>query len=569
MRSLSIKVLWLTVLMISGVSLAMGATITGTVKGPGGAPFEGAFVEARNTSTNISTDVLSHANGSYMVPNLPAGNYQLTIRAVGYKAAPQSETLQSADQHAKADFALEKGTVSWSDISAYQGRQLLPNGPGKVLLFGPKGQPFGAPGPMMTSQSGGPCLTCHDFQSRMASRRLNYQDWLGMVNYMRFDVVPEFLSPKRFTNQMADEAATYLSTVFGLDSTLPASPADLPGYEATVLKFSNQAMNIVYVVYPTPDSTWLDFQMYPPTAKGYPSDGSIWTADFGNANKVDQINPKNGEAKEYHTVTCPGPANIHAIEVGPDGYAWFAESSCNRVGRVDPRTGKVTEFEYKPANGRGNPHDSHPMLVGGKLEVFSSGAPTRLDPATGKFTPIPGVPNAYDVYEDKTNGNLWFTMVGKDGALVEVDPQTLKTVMRFAPTASQDPKNFRSHRIAVDPNGVVWTTCSLNRVCRFDPKTKAFKLYVPLGPKDDAYATDTYAIALDNAGDVWYSMSDLDTIQRLNPRTGHMVEYPFPYPEITMRRFWTDPAGRIWTTSPANGNVVYWYLESDHMRAGK
>ncbi|HVB34111.1 MAG TPA: carboxypeptidase regulatory-like domain-containing protein [Patescibacteria group bacterium] len=559
MRVFTRSALWLMVCMVSAVSLAIGATISGTVKGPAGKPFEGAFVEAQNTTTNISTDVLSHADGRYTVPNLPAGTYRLTIRAVGYKAVPQSETLQSADQHAKADFALQKGAVSWTDLSVWQGRTLLPDGPGKDLIFGAKGK------------SGGLCFACHEFQTRMASRRLNYQGWLGLVNYMRYDAVSYFIGPNGtfpFSNQMAGQVATYLTQVFGVDSTLPASPADLPSYQATVRNFSNEAMNIVYVVYPTPDQTWLPFQMYPPTAKGYPSDGSIWVANFGNANEVDRIDPVTGKAQVYHA-PCSHAANIHAIEIGPRGDAWFGESGCNSVGRVDVKTGKVTEYyeKYPPGlewgSRGGERHDAHAMLVDGKLYVFSSGLPpSRLDPATGKFTQVPGLAHSYDVYEDKLNGNLWFTNIYKGGKLSLVDPKTLKTVMQFAP--SVDPEHFAPHRIGISEKGVVWLTCYGNRVCRFDPKTKAFKIYTPLGPNQS-----DYAIGLDGAGNVWYSMEDLDTLQRIDPKTGQIVEYPFPYSEITMRKFWTDTKGRIWTTSPSNGVVVYWYLAGGDTRAAK
>ena len=109
MRSLSRKTLLLMTLTVLAVPLAMGATISGMVKGTDGAPFEGAFVEARHMTTGISTDVLSQEDGSYTVPNLPPGTYQLTIRAVGYKADPQSETLQDGRSTCQRRFFLAKG----------------------------------------------------------------------------------------------------------------------------------------------------------------------------------------------------------------------------------------------------------------------------------------------------------------------------------------------------------------------------------------------------------------------------------------------------------------------------
>jgi len=555
MRSLSKKTFFLAVLIFSAVPLAMAGTISGTVKGPDGAPFEGAFVEARHMSTGISTDVLSQQDGTYTVPNLGAGTYQVRIRAVGYKAGPQIETLKTADQRASADFSLQKGKVQWSDISVWQARELLPNGHGKDALFEN-------------------CFGCHNFQSRMATRRLDNEGWMDLVNYMRntaadFAVGPKGV-PRPVDNQTAGEIADYLTQVFGTDSTLPDSPADLAGYNATVHKFSPEALNIVYNVYPLKDKTWLDFQAYPPSVqKGYYSDGYIWAADYGNANRVVRINPETGENTTYMS-PCSHAAGIHAIEIGPDGNAWFAEQGCNRVGEVIAKTGEVKQFDApfiaKSEWGirGGAKHDSHPMLVDGKVYVFSSGDPaSRLDPSTGKFTTIEGIPNTYDVYGDTVNGKVWFTSIAKDDPIYEVDPKTLKTVLKFSPPT--DPKDFESHRIAIDPQGIVWLTCyGSSKVCRLDPNTKDFKTYTPLGAdKRD------YAIAVDHSGDVWYSMTFLDELQRLDPKTGKMVEYPVPYPEITMRKFWPDAQGRIWTSSPANGVVMSWYLAGSNMLSAK
>src|SRR6516162_8543623 len=63
---------------------ASAATISGTVKGPDGAPFRGAFVQARNAGTKITVSVLSDSQGHYKIPDLTAGDYRISIRAPGY-----------------------------------------------------------------------------------------------------------------------------------------------------------------------------------------------------------------------------------------------------------------------------------------------------------------------------------------------------------------------------------------------------------------------------------------------------------------------------------------------------
>ena len=62
-------------------SFADAATIAGTVKGPDGAAFRGAFVQARNAKTKITVSVLSDNEGRYHVDNLGAGDYRVQIRA--------------------------------------------------------------------------------------------------------------------------------------------------------------------------------------------------------------------------------------------------------------------------------------------------------------------------------------------------------------------------------------------------------------------------------------------------------------------------------------------------------
>src|SRR5580693_2874884 len=114
-----------------GASLAYGATVTGTVKGPDGGPFEGAFVQARNIKTRITVSVLSRKDGQYRIPNLPAGDYEVRIRAIGYQSQPRTGVSLTSDQSASYEFNLQKGTVRWTDVSLYQADQLLPDGKGK------------------------------------------------------------------------------------------------------------------------------------------------------------------------------------------------------------------------------------------------------------------------------------------------------------------------------------------------------------------------------------------------------------------------------------------------------
>src|SRR5580692_3951186 len=136
--------------LIGGASFAYGATISGTVKGPDGATFKAAFVEAQNAKTKVTVDVLSDRDGRYRIEKLPAGSYEVKIRAIGYKADPHAGVNLAANQKVSLDFALQRGVVRWSDLTLYQGKQLLPEGRGKEVLSAR-------------------CFVCHGFETRMAA----------------------------------------------------------------------------------------------------------------------------------------------------------------------------------------------------------------------------------------------------------------------------------------------------------------------------------------------------------------------------------------------------------------
>src|SRR5271167_3759236 len=99
------KILALIGAMIFLAAFARAATITGTVKGPDGAPFMGAFVQAQDTKTKITVNVLSHKDGKYHFDDLPAGDYELRIRALGYQADPRLGVSLKAKQKASFDWA--------------------------------------------------------------------------------------------------------------------------------------------------------------------------------------------------------------------------------------------------------------------------------------------------------------------------------------------------------------------------------------------------------------------------------------------------------------------------------
>jgi len=293
----SLRYLSIVALASTVSSLAYGATVTGTVKSPDGAPFRGAFVQAQNTATKIMTSVLSDKEGRYRIENLTAGQYQLKIRAPGFRAEPRTGVMLTAEQNLSQAFALQKDMVHWNDLSQYQGTKLFPDLQGNTVL---KGKDVLA----------GRCFACHGFQTRMASYTRDADAWRDRVNYMRGAMHFFLDSAQPFTDQNADDVTAYINLLFGQNSVLPPSPADMPAYKSLVRNFSDEAMKIVYVEYDLPGPNRM------PWSAVQDKDGSFWIPYYGAANRIGRLDSKTGAVQEFRVPNTDTAAIHSAVPAG-------------------------------------------------------------------------------------------------------------------------------------------------------------------------------------------------------------------------------------------------------------
>ena len=503
--------------MSLAASQASAATISGTVVGPDGAPMRAVFVQARHPGMKMTVSVLTDNQGKYFVESLPAGDYDVSIRATGYKADPKPGMKLSADQNASQDFRLQTALIDWTDISIYQGLQLLPDARGKQMLAAN-------------------CLGCHGFQSKMAAFRHDQDGWRVRVDFMRGAMHASLGERNGFNDAQAEDVISYLTHVFGPNSVLPKSPADLPYYKDTVIPFSDEALKIVYVDYDMIGPTRFPWTAHPD------KDGNFFTPEYGISNKFNRFNPKTGEMKEW-LVPNQGPALIHSAVPGPDGSVWLAQAGSKKLGKWDPVTEKITEYQ--------DDWRKHTIRVHPDGSVWSTGGLTRFDPKTEKFMHITEVPSAYGIAIDKQD-TIWFTEMNRTGTIGKVDPKTLK-VTKYIP-----PSRDRPRRIQVAEDGTVWfAVFDDSKITRFDPKTETFKEFPLPRAKSSPYAL---GIAPDRS--LWYSSEARDLIGKLDPDTGKVTEYPMPYTDNGMRDFFLDKDGRMWYGTPPNNKIGYFYVSN-------
>jgi streptogramin lyase len=109
----------------------------------------------------------------------------------------------------------------------------------------------------------------------------------------------------------------------------------------------------------------------------------------------------------------------YGIDVNPqDGSIWYAKLYANRIGRIDPKTLQVTEYQTPLSGPRRPRFDADGIFW---IPSFDEGGLMRFDPATAKFESwkVPGVapgeyetPYALNVY--RPTGEIWMAANNSD-----------------------------------------------------------------------------------------------------------------------------------------------------------
>ncbi|MDQ1473405.1 MAG: hypothetical protein QOJ99_4885 [Bryobacterales bacterium] len=89
-------------------------SITGTVTDPANAIVPGVAITAVHAETAAQYQTVTTATGNYTIPSLPAGLYNITVEAPGFKKLIQSGVTVEVAQTARIDLALQVGAASES-----------------------------------------------------------------------------------------------------------------------------------------------------------------------------------------------------------------------------------------------------------------------------------------------------------------------------------------------------------------------------------------------------------------------------------------------------------------------
>jgi len=86
--------------------------ITGTVKDVSGAAIPDATVRVVNTGTNLEVVQHTQSNGTYSIPNIPAGDYRITFTKEGFETETHTQVIVNANRTTTVDGELKVGAVA-------------------------------------------------------------------------------------------------------------------------------------------------------------------------------------------------------------------------------------------------------------------------------------------------------------------------------------------------------------------------------------------------------------------------------------------------------------------------
>ena len=112
LRRVCLSILCLFAAQHAAFSQAVTGAITGSVTDASGASVAGASVTIHNVDTNLEIKAVTQGNGSYLVANLPSGNYSVIFSKPGFKTESHTAILVQGDRTATVNSKLDVGAVA-------------------------------------------------------------------------------------------------------------------------------------------------------------------------------------------------------------------------------------------------------------------------------------------------------------------------------------------------------------------------------------------------------------------------------------------------------------------------
>lgn len=298
----------------------------------------------------------------------------------------------------------------------------------------------------------------------------------------------------------------------------------------TLPRPTGKGTQVIYTTYdlPRPDAEPHDTAM--------DADGNVWYSDF-TSQYIGKLDPRTGKVTDYQVpLARNGPYAQGGLQIALDkqGRVYYGNMSQMQIVRLDPKTGKMETFKAPvPEDQIGSAHltmiDPSSQDVDGKLWInvaegtAESGGTWQIDLAHNVWTKVTypaGSPSAraYDVVANSDN-NMYGMNMGNDKIWM-TDGKTLKTTW-FDLTL----KHAGCRRGHIDAQQRLWCgDFTGDGLGMFDPKTQKITEWPAptpgMWPYDAEFDDKTYT---------WFAGMESDLAVRFNTKTGEFVQYLLPH----------------------------------------
>ncbi|HEY4212461.1 MAG TPA: carboxypeptidase regulatory-like domain-containing protein [Steroidobacteraceae bacterium] len=248
-----------------------------------------------------------------------------------------------------------------------------------------------------------------------------------------------------------------------------------------------------------------------------PGDGGVWATSFF-PNTLMRLDPRTEQFKIWRLNKPRGPpVGVHDISFDPDhrvvtdrhGRIWFSDIVNNKVGWLDPRSGKTGEFQIPPVPGR----------TGGEQVYGLAMSPDRV--------------------------HVWYCQLGIS-SFGSFNTETLKFEQHIEfPSRTAGPR-----RMSMSDDGVLYLALyGAGQLAAYDTRSKSMVGIYDLPDR----ASAPYATTWDPLRKVvWISTSNADVIYRFDPRTRSIGVLPLPRERGFLRMVHVDRKSGLLVTSYAN-----------------
>lgn len=275
--------------------------------------------------------------------------------------------------------------------------------------------------------------------------------------------------------------------------------------------------------------------------------GNVW---FGEMflNKLARLNPHTGVVTEW----APPNGQYGLMEATADaqGNIWFTEQTANYIGRFDPTTQRFTTYPLAKVRGISSGPQSLEFDPSGNLwfTLVNSGQIGRLNPTTGAIQTwnIPAPANGVRSYPYSLaitrDGQIWFGDLD-GGAVGQLNPANGQVQLHHL----SDP-HAQVFAMTSDAHGHVWfTELEQGKIGTVDTRTSKVTEYAV--PTTLGSPQGLYGVAVTANGDVWFACSNDNALIRFAPTSSAFTFYQLQTPQSVPYGVALGPDGNLWFTA--------------------